>query len=123
MSNIENVKDDLRAWYQPTTEATQRKRALESLAIIYEALKEKAERDNPQPLTLEQLRERENKPVYLTFPTGEDVEGWDILTGISMYAGSEVATFTEEEFLHLCAYGTYWIAYDHPPKDKLEEST
>lgn len=39
-------------------------KTIDYVALAIQALQEKAERDNPQPLTLEQLKERVDKPVY-----------------------------------------------------------
>ena len=52
MNEIEEVYEDLRAWYQPTTEPKGRKQALKSLGVIYDAIREKAERENPKPIRL-----------------------------------------------------------------------
>lgn len=48
--------------------------------IILTALCEKQERENPKPLTLEQLKERVGKPVYRRWRNGNGT--WEVLERI-----------------------------------------
>lgn len=48
MNEIEKAMRDLELWYHPTTLEPNRTNAIESLSVIFEALKEKAERDKAQ---------------------------------------------------------------------------
>ena len=48
--------------------------------IALSALREKAERENPKPLTLEELKERVGKPVYRRWRNGNGT--WEVLERI-----------------------------------------
>lgn len=50
----------------------------EALKLAMEVLREKQERENPQPLTVEQLKERAGKPYYHVSLQGSGNE-WEIL--------------------------------------------
>lgn len=51
-----------------------------TFAACVDALREKAERENPKPLTLEQLKERVGKPVYRRWRNGNGT--WEVLERI-----------------------------------------
>lgn len=68
------------------------------------ALRAQAERENPQPLTLEQLRERIGRPYYHVSHVGNKNNKWVIL---------QKAIGEHPEDYH---YGEWWLAYDHEPK-------
>lgn len=78
------------------------------LDISIEALREKAARENPQSLTLEELKERRRKPVWIK---NGKMRYWSIVD-ISMLNG------TYETVCQLSSkdYGKTWLAYDHEPK-------
>jgi hypothetical protein len=73
------------------------------------ALREKQDQQNPQPLTLDQLRERINKPIWIRW-FGKYVgreDGWMIWKSSrpgTIFDGSDLAD----------RYGDGWFAYDHP---------
>lgn len=70
--------------------ATSHKRNMEIHQIAIAALQEKAERENPQPLTLNELRQMMGEPVWCTYEGGA---GWfivgeslfTIINGITAY--------------------------------------
>ncbi|SMC38385.1 hypothetical protein [Papillibacter cinnamivorans] len=76
------------------------------------AIREKAERENPQPLTLKQLQERIGKPVYIV--SGDKL--WWILP-IIIYKGWLYNDGRNGEPLNLKKYMKTWIPYDYPPKE------
>lgn len=90
------------------------------LAVV--ALREKAEREEPRPLTLEELQEMIGEPVYVisprrsrwyivhSFHSPDVVGGCFILTGVS--SAKEHFPFSE------C--GSIWKAYRHKPKEDAE---
>lgn len=51
-----------------------------TFAACVDALREKAGRENPKPLTLEQLKERVGKPVYRRWRNGNGT--WEVLERI-----------------------------------------
>lgn len=95
---------------------------IEAGRLAIQALKEKQERDNPQPLSLEQLKEREGKPVYIV---SGDKRGWSILylrgatadqyTFFSLTGTAEGMTATP---VFISNYNETWVAYDYEPNRK-----
>ena len=73
---------------------------------LFEALRRRPEPKN-KPLTLEQLRERKNGPVWVEWRTSDPqyVDGWEIV-------GRTVPLLPEGEDWR---YGETWVAYDRPP--------
>nr|WP_315022924.1 hypothetical protein [uncultured Aminipila sp.] len=83
-----------------------------TLTTAIEAIQEKTDRENPQPLTLEQLREREGKPVYL-ITTGK-VGYWGIVRTALVYGDeNNICIVCDRNF-------TFTLdnieVYDHEPK-------
>lgn len=77
--------------------------------LALSALREKQERENPKPLTLDELRDRNGKPIYIV--SKEFGDSW------------EIASYDKRRFFGrgLCYwlddYGKTWLAYDHEPKE------
>jgi len=92
----------------------------EAIVDAVVALRAQQERENPKPLTLDELRERIGKPVWFdeVYIDGRptDQAGWDVLR--------EISTGTEDIFIfdnmsHYGAdYGDIWLAYAHEPKEE-----
>lgn len=88
-----------------------------------EALREKQERENPQPLTLEQLKERVGNPVWIVDTVCHEVECLRFHTVIS-HGYTNDKDYRFEQFgtdigiiRWECKYGETWLAFDHPPKE------
>lgn len=89
----------------------------------FERLKaEKATRENPQPLTLEQLRERkrDGKPIYATSDTFRlaNMKGvWCILDQRPRFGGGVALAAIYGHNMTLAGddYSINWLAYDYPP--------
>ena len=79
--------------------------------IAATALQEKAERENPKPLTLEELRQMDGEPVWID-DWWEDSHGWELSMDASDYFEGERRTEKE--------YGSIWEAYRHKPKEVKE---
>lgn len=96
----------------------------ESYILAIQALREKAERENPQPLTIEQLKKRDGKPVYCVGTINKSLgvrnrylDGWGIVNvGSRLIAGHH---FENWAFMN---YGVDYIAYDHEPKEVSNET-
>lgn len=86
------------------------------------ALKEKAERENPRPLTLDELREMDGVPFYVQMTDVLDNSVWvpTVWPAISdTVSGVDVAIWAGQEnsYLKFRDYGKTWIAYRHKPKE------
>ncbi|WP_206460406.1 hypothetical protein [Anaerovorax sp. IOR16] len=93
---------------------------INSLDLAIEALQEKSERENPKALTLEQLREREGKPVYVVYFSSscsiKKPSEWLVLKLCNPTVDYPFVVF-EGERLNAMYYCRGWIAYDHEPKE------
>jgi hypothetical protein len=89
---------------------------IKTLNIALDCMREAQEREKPQPLTLEQLKKRGGKPVFIKWywvakekwvsrewyiPDKHDIES-DFFDGYAWHN-----------------YGKTWLAYDHEPKEAL----
>ncbi|QIB68250.1 hypothetical protein Ami103574_02500 [Aminipila butyrica] len=88
-------------------------RTVEAFEIAIQALQEKAARENPRPLTLEQLKERIGKPVWITDRHGKGGI-WAIVVSQEEHQLVKSAYGTVRYFSD---YGLHWLAYDHEPKE------
>ncbi|MGE4484578.1 MAG: hypothetical protein AB7C97_05630 [Oscillospiraceae bacterium] len=78
--------------------------------IRVEAIKEKLDRENPKPLPLPQLWERDGKPVW--------VDGLECVWGI---VNCEKETIETNHFYYkFVDYETLCTAYDYPPKEEAK---
>lgn len=79
----------------------------EAMQMGIDALREKAEREDPKPLTLEELRQMDGEPVWID-DWWEDSHGWELSMDASDYFEGERRTEKE--------YGSIWVAYRHKPR-------
>lgn len=118
---------------------TQHKKAppgeTELLQLALDALREKAEREKPDPLTMEELEEMDNCPVYVRY--GDGREGWVILVwecGVALLYGPEwdesPAGQPDPDFYnlrhndpqgHFGLHSLGWLAYRNSPKEAEEK--
>ena len=84
---------------------------MEAARIALECLREKAERENPKPLTIEELRQINGEPVWL------DGFEWRVCYGTSTFTGSEYLETGMGCSIPLDGYGQTWFAYRHKPKE------
>lgn len=102
---------------------------VEAVRLSLEALREKAEREDPQPLTIEELRQMIGEPVWTVGVSynGNSWQGWDIIERVDndgIYFG--YSTECREWWSYnlrdadgtLC--GCSWCAYRHKPKGVKE---
>lgn len=105
------------AWFANRLKDTPMLGARAMFEIAAAALREKAEREDPQPLTLEELRQFEGMPVYLVCES-IDVYEWQILD----FCGNERTGFRGGiRFLNE-VYGIAWEAYRHKPKEVQKDA-
>ena len=83
-----------------------------ALDMALDALKEKAERENPAPLTLEELRRMKAGEVIWH----ESIQGLD--GGWLVLRNHDIKMFQAE--ITGIRYGKTWIAYRHKPKGVQE---
>ena len=72
------------------------------------ALRAQQERENPKPLTLDELRQMDGEPVWID-DWFEGFNGWELSCDASDYFEGESRTIE--------SYGTRWAAYRHKPKE------
>lgn len=76
----------------------------------HKALVEKTEAENPEPLTLDELRRMDGEPVWIKHIMGEwRFNGWNIVD-----RNSEIFSCFEN-------YGITYFAYRHKPKEVQNE--
>ena len=82
-----------------------------------DALRAQQERENPKPLTPDELKEMDGEPVWI-IPLCVDT-GWTAQWRI--YTVREPVTVNAKSYgwygLHLKDYGKTWVAYRHKPKE------
>ncbi len=120
---IENLKETLE-FVANTSYEINRDRRCRAIELAIEVLQEKAERENPKPLTLEQLRERIGKPVYVVHFSSscslKKPSEWLILKSCNPTIDYPFVIF-EGCGLNAMYYCKGWIAYDHEPKEGTDD--
>ena len=87
-----------------------------ALQLAVDALQEKAEREDPKPLTIKELQHGE--PVYVVVPGKPHRDKWCIVDLCSPMPGLHGI----EYFCHLSVAGTPAVKiYRHKPKEKQHE--
>lgn len=109
------------AWFADRAKTTPMPGAREMFEIAAAAIREKAERENPKPLTLVELMQMHDEPVWFEVLDIKDPETpcesvwtqvwvWD--TSISFFSfGNECDIMPKAE-----NYGKTWVCYRHKPK-------
>lgn len=122
------------AWFEERSHNTSMPGARAMYEIAAAALREKAEREDPKPLTLEELRQMDGEPVYLEYQLGQHTyTGWNVLKSVFLtekgdclkcidgklfsIVGMERVKFITEQSFATQDYGKTWIAYRHKPKE------
>lgn len=93
----------------------------ESKALAMVALAEKIERENPNPLTLDELRDMNGEPVWFVKIYGnyKEFDGkWAILFGYEKTNGNFLFTNSVgvQHVYNEDKYGETWVAYKYKPK-------
>lgn len=82
------------------------------------ALREREERENPKPLTLDELRGMEGQPVWVQSPGIPEYGSWKIVAGVDTVDGERTLYCNGD---YTCRdYGKVWHAYRHKPKEEME---
>lgn len=89
---------------------------LDAINAAQDALRAQMEQENPEPLTLDELRSMVGEPVWVVCldSTWGVPTGWRILDEDRGHVGiwDKVSYLPENE------YGTAWLAYCHKPKEE-----
>ena len=89
----------------------------EANALALKALREKAERENPAPLTIEELQHMNDQPVYVVpLPASGRDNAWE--EWCVMYNDEAFIPGIEYVNWKLTDYNRTWIAYRHKPKEE-----
>ena len=88
----------------------------EAMQMAISALREKAERENPKPLTIEELRQMDGEPVWIkadNYGLFADVVKIRGREDGDCFVGVKICYRLQEN-----GYGKTWIAYRHKPKEE-----
>ena len=87
--------------------------------FIVAAIREKQERENPKPLTLDELREMAGEPVFIVTKHGSN---WDIVN-VSKEDGGPYPVYFQRygRGLQENGYGKTWLAYRSEPQEMRDE--
>lgn len=99
------------------------KQIYEANELAITALREKAERDNPAPLTIEELRQMDGEPVYVSDLQRPKESEYCIIHANDKYGHgdenrSAQISGCECFWYDFETYGDTWIAYRHKPKEE-----
>lgn len=91
----------------------------EALDLALEALREKAEREDPKPLTIEELRQMDGEPVWVKNKNAINYEGeWCVIQVLRDRLHFEaLIPGIEDMWYQSSTYSKEWIAYRHKPKE------
>lgn len=79
---------------------------------ILDALREKQERMNPLPLTLDELKQMGDKPIYI-YRLEDGMGWWAVIRSVNHLKLSA----DYDGWFSMADYGKTWIAYRHKPEE------
>ena len=88
----------------------------EALTMAIAALQEKLDREDPKPLTIEELIQMQDQPVWLKSLEDPEHGGWGIVEGASEIGGKKYLFLRGE--IGYCEYEKGVVAYRHKPKEE-----
>ena len=124
---IEDAIKTLEFYNFPAAKITEHEDAVAAAELAISALRAQAERENPKPLTLEQLKERDGNPVWTVTNGVYGSGGWELIKFTIVCACPwheiiECVRLDEEQYgCEISTYGKTWLAYDHEPKEANNE--
>lgn len=86
----------------------------DACVLAVSALREQEERNNPKPLTMDELRQMGGKPVYIHSDIFSGDCGWRVVKATEVL----YIQFTDGDYFHFTDYGMAWIAYRSKPKEE-----
>lgn len=87
--------------------------------FILDAIREKRERENPRPLTIQELIQMQDQPVWLEYQKYPELNRWGVVEGVSEIDGKKYLYLRGE--WGYCEYEKGVIAYRHKPKEDTHE--
>lgn len=115
------------AWFEERFKDTPMLGARAMCEIAAAALREKVEREDPEPLTLEELRQMDGEPVWVCDLGDKDfVHCCVVQIGTPLkyqdidHYNSALIPGVEHDWYSFGDYGKTWIAYRHKPKEVTE---
>ena len=88
----------------------------ETMRMAVDALRAQQERENPKPLTVDELRQMDGKPVW--FVDLDDLFGeWRVIESIWPNEASSEFEWRAEDTTRSEDYSKTWLAYRYPPKE------
>lgn len=105
------------AWFENRLSSATMPGTRKMFGMALLALRERQERDNPQPLSLDELWEMGGEPVWCKGKSrfGVNFEAWKVLSKYS--STEEVIRFTDGDDRLPESYGKAWLAYRYKPKE------
>lgn len=109
------------SWFENRMKNTTMPGARAMFSMALSALREQQERENPKPLTLDELRQMDGYPVYIHSEKYPYHTGWRVIRKLEFGPFEELYIhFSNGEVFHVREYGTAWVAYRHKPKEVQE---
>lgn len=111
------------AWFENRLSAAVMPGAREMFGIALSALREKLERENPKPLTLDEMNALDHEPIYVLHTGGKwTMNGWHIATASSYqnHGRCDLEIDNGNTTIDTQNYGKTWLAYCQKPEEKHE---
>lgn len=102
-------------WFERRAEEAPGNGSRAAFLLAVEALREKAEREDPKPLTLEELRQMDGDPVWII--AKHHVIYADVVKIQGKEDGDAFIGFEINHRLQENGYGKTWLAYLHKPQN------
>ena len=87
----------------------------EEFRWLEEAVREKLEREKPKPLTIEELIQMQDQPVWVKYLNAPELDRWGIVESASEIGGEKYLYFRGE--YGYVEYEKGVVAYRHKPKE------
>lgn len=106
-------------WLERRAEEAPGKGSRECYLLAIAAIREKAEREDPKPLTLEELRQMDGEPVWVKPRNADRGEGeWCVICLYYNKLDFDASIPGVESYWYPSnEYGKTWSAYRHKPKE------
>ena len=96
----------------------------ETLVLARDALRTQQQRENPQPLTVDEMNALDHEPIYVLHTGGKwTMNGWHITTALSYqnHGRCDLEIENGNTIIDTQNYGNTWLAYRNKPKEAHDE--